>query len=880
MHRIAKTWIHPRSHLSRNSGGYSAQGRERKSKIDWFPIVIFIHHSRNDTIAQVFASSFNMRTRATRSPRYMRLAIAVVAIFIVLLTYSSRFSHNKSIQTIASSSKLRSNRPRIAVLIPFLGEAPPAYFGIFCQSAAYASSVADFYLLHLPNLRLECESPNVYSQSLASSYQDLAEWLLTQLTGKIPSPDVLEFLTAFLRVRPYGLVEFKPALGHLFAPSTHSHWAYADLDMVWGNLGDFVDLTEDWDITTFGYGDQYRLYMRGQLTVHRNNDKVNLLWRSCDYLSKMDERFAKIMDQTEHFQSESAEGCYSAAALSATDFKVRYLPFAWTDTAEGIEDNVIWKKGVYIGRDSRGGVLYRIPESASPEESQSIARLHAGWWRREGKSGTMETMGAMQSIELPSSDEKCMYWVLGKYQKHLCLPPKSVGVNEAVYWVNGNLYKQRIMLPKLGSTPTAPFFHFQEWKRSYTFDQLATFESDASIVLLTPRGVIPVFAQPWNTPLKRSRRIASPLGIKPSTWNALEDRSQLPQHYYCVKWEKSEKETKCQYSVDWQNPNATIVFDAAPEWIHLKVEQDVTLVVTLQIVLNGGSTDSDVIKAKLATLKDNLENWYGQPSVVVVAVAGVTPETAKLVNRELGGSFTERHVSSFVAVLADEDGGTAFSRNALLNMAIDLVPTRWYLTGVDVENGFVLPGDSSYWATRAALAYSKTNGNVLYAPQFVVKKAVSEFKRLMESSGRKSHLLECSVEREVLSPLEDLWLKLSKLSKVSEEDVVGIVERLALKSLRVAFGSDSTPILLIDNTSKDPLVHTNELVRSIEAADCPGMLGFQQLLILGYDLLVLPRVFSSSASELTPVQCLCNEDTTEQISRVTQVATHWLQLSA
>ena len=60
-------------------------------------------------------------------------------------------------------------------------------------------------------------------------------------------------------------------------------WArrYCDLDMVVGNLPLFVSRAEleQHDIVTYSYGDQEALYLRGQWTVHRNADEVNLIRR-------------------------------------------------------------------------------------------------------------------------------------------------------------------------------------------------------------------------------------------------------------------------------------------------------------------------------------------------------------------------------------------------------------------------------------------------------------------------------------------------------------------------------------------------------------------------------------------------------------------------
>ena len=76
----------------------------------------------------------------------------------------------------------------------------------------------------------------------------------------------------------------------------YSHWGYSDLDILFGDLPRWITHDElyDFDIVTYGYGDQGRVYLRGQFTFHKNvPDTINQLWRGCKYLSAMDERFEK-----------------------------------------------------------------------------------------------------------------------------------------------------------------------------------------------------------------------------------------------------------------------------------------------------------------------------------------------------------------------------------------------------------------------------------------------------------------------------------------------------------------------------------------------------------------------------------------------------------
>lgn len=38
------------------------------------------------------------------------------------------------------------------------------------------------------------------------------------------------------------------------------------------------------------FGDQHRAYLRGQLTIHKNDPKVNRIWKGCEHLRHYTDR--------------------------------------------------------------------------------------------------------------------------------------------------------------------------------------------------------------------------------------------------------------------------------------------------------------------------------------------------------------------------------------------------------------------------------------------------------------------------------------------------------------------------------------------------------------------------------------------------------------
>ncbi|KAL7560551.1 hypothetical protein ACA910_001421 [Epithemia clementina (nom. ined.)] len=296
---------------------------------------------------------------------------------------------------------------RLALLLPFVADGPeqiPAYLNLFCQGAQAASHVADFFIIHngvLSSLLEQelsattsstttssnaCQSANNVMFVNLQSTTHMAERLLRvvqvppnppndnkdnqekeneiERPWKIPKARLQAVLTAHLSVYPYTLVEYKPAYGYIFEELLkqlyYTHWGYTDLDMVFGDLGRHIE-EEEWsqyDIVTYGFGDQQRLYVKGQFTMHRNTlASRRTWWQDCPYLSQLDDRWHRALfsssssDKDHHnnknnkFQLESAEGCYSAVLLQRKDISIKYAVKAWTDVSSS---DLVYSQGLYL----------------------------------------------------------------------------------------------------------------------------------------------------------------------------------------------------------------------------------------------------------------------------------------------------------------------------------------------------------------------------------------------------------------------------------------------------------------------------------------------------------------------------------------------------
>ncbi|KAJ3145293.1 hypothetical protein HDU86_001102 [Geranomyces michiganensis] len=134
------------------------------------------------------------------------------------------------------------------------------------------------------------------------------------------------------------LVQLRPVYGDLFAPWINSRrcstWAWADLDTLWGDLPGLVNaplLLSDSDVFTISFGDENRVYTRGQFTAfnHAQTPAVDAAWRRCSDLANMERAIA-------FFEREGwaalDEGC-SANAVISSGLRFTVVPIQEPDGA-------------------------------------------------------------------------------------------------------------------------------------------------------------------------------------------------------------------------------------------------------------------------------------------------------------------------------------------------------------------------------------------------------------------------------------------------------------------------------------------------------------------------------------------------------------------
>jgi hypothetical protein len=302
-----------------------------------------------------------------------------------------------------------------------------------------------------------------------------------------PLDKLIHMLSTQIINLPYILVEYKPAFGHIFAQylQEYSHWGYSDLDVVFGDMSRWIDDDEwnEYDIVTYGFGDQDKLYLRGQFTFHRNDPQtINQLWRHCKYLSEMDVRYA----HPKSLKFESAEGCYSQAVITRKDIKVKWAVKAFTDVGE---NSPIYTQGVYLSLGPSPSLTTSIsfsPKSvlytaATIDSGNQLLTLPHDWFKDKSKYPNysknlpiQQYVGEKTKVttyrtlyengDESASKVKCMYWAPKTYQMDICVANGNVGNDDVVILEKGTLYKQKFvqrenMFPD--GVKSFPFFHFQ-----------------------------------------------------------------------------------------------------------------------------------------------------------------------------------------------------------------------------------------------------------------------------------------------------------------------------------------------------------------------------------------------------------------------------------
>jgi len=371
----------------------------------------------------------------------------------------------------------RATGARLAMCVPYVGSRLPTFFKAFAASCRASAGAVDYLVLLSdgdavpPEARAFLRGAGPAPRWLPPNVRLIAvgERRFARLHARIPDAGAgagfpsdgpldegAEPLAAALyysfRANPRQLVEFKPAIGVVFSEylANYSHWAFGDMDVLMGATPDFLEAEEleAFDVFSWGFGDTWRAYARGQWTAHRNAPVVNGAYLRCAFLG---EELQSRLLRKAHY--ESAEGCYSTA-LAAAGLRFRIATKHFTDAAKHGDADAAWLVDGEVRRcllDGPRPCRPLAPKGPPPRRSNAAA------WEVVRR--------------LPARAKRCMGWVNPSYQ--ICLDGGDYGPGDDVVLERDGTYRRRrgpedagLSVPS-GGYATAAFFHLQEWKKKY-----------------------------------------------------------------------------------------------------------------------------------------------------------------------------------------------------------------------------------------------------------------------------------------------------------------------------------------------------------------------------------------------------------------------------
>lgn len=178
------------------------------------------------------------------------------------------------------------NERSLIILLSFFGEFP-WYLNYFLHSCRYNTTIN--FCIITDNDKIPNKPKNV---SLITITRGQFKRLATERLGFSTAP-----------IQGYKICDFRPSLGYLFSEliKGYKFWGYGDIDMMYGNLRNFLtsELLDNHDIFSFRPE-----YLTGSFTVLRNAKKMNTLFmQSKDYKT--------VLSQDEYFNFDECNFIFS-----------------------------------------------------------------------------------------------------------------------------------------------------------------------------------------------------------------------------------------------------------------------------------------------------------------------------------------------------------------------------------------------------------------------------------------------------------------------------------------------------------------------------------------------------------------------------------------
>jgi hypothetical protein len=403
---------------------------------------------------------------------------------------------------------------KVGIIVPYVGDSLPNWFDAFCVAASTSSNLYEWIILITnapmrptpPNIRLVRITLEDFSKRVASLDESISistsistttstEQAQADLDGgtEEEEEDVnIKHIQHLLNNYAYMIVELKPCFGFMFSDllTEYSHWGYADIDQLPGRLQNLlsIDMLNSYDILTTSFGDNFRMYTRGQFTIHKNIPFLTNLWKSCNHLSKIGERLRIYKDSDyKKWQFHSAEGCYARVIADRNDLSLFVSASQLSDAAGGKTEE---KESFLIGNSLFRCYHEPILNVGGSRGSHSIDRTSLKHVVDHILLDKHFLNGHPKEV-LPLTREEymCAYWLPPEFQ--VCL--SKVSATRDILFVNGKISVDvdDVHVP-ISSCREGSTMHFQGWKKRYYHFFARAPPLNAHSLVITDTGFIPL----------------------------------------------------------------------------------------------------------------------------------------------------------------------------------------------------------------------------------------------------------------------------------------------------------------------------------------------------------------------------------------------------
>ena len=409
-----------------------------------------------------------------------------------------------SILNVVSKQRKFNTETRVAVIAPYVGSTLPGWFDSFLFSVRSSSAMFDWFVFITDDV-VRPVPPNV--RLIYISREDFWERMVRigiAFPEEIKELGGLAFIMNYVIEKfKFSVVEFKPLWGSLFQDYLigYSHWAFADIDMYLGRMDHLVNhlLLDEFDIYTISFGDSYRFYLRGQLTIHKNNERVNEIWRECEHLSQFGNRllnfYKAVKDRPDRQERwrwpfQSAEGCYSKVAIDNDEISVYVAAGQMSDAYGG---KVKEKEALVIGDSVLRCYEHPLNAESDREDLLELYNDVGDMDPMVHKTSLQEGLEYMRIglVPIERSSINCEYWIEKKYQvclEHIKGDVDIISSKGAISYYP----EKKFYLMKNNKCREGLVMHFQGWKKTYYTYTTRTPSLDTHVMLISDFGFIPL----------------------------------------------------------------------------------------------------------------------------------------------------------------------------------------------------------------------------------------------------------------------------------------------------------------------------------------------------------------------------------------------------